>query len=250
MIWPMNLPEPTLAGIREALSGALADLADAAPASTPAHPDEVTPALLGEAVEQLFEAMERTEANARAGNQAAPEDVSGLGEYALELLEQALDLARRARLGEVYRALEGVVVSTARWIGRHGGSLQRLEPVVDALAQFANTTRDPGELLVLYEAMNEVTDYTADIIRRDLEKTNPGRPWRVLNMNRAIVATRTHQPDVMDTAFRALVENLPEDAPGFFAEGMEQMDLLNYPPHVREVMDRYYRKWSIDRSLH
>jgi hypothetical protein len=26
--------------------------------------------------------------------------------------------------------------------------------------------------------------------------------------------------------------------------------LLNYPPHVREVMDRYYRKWSVNRSLH
>jgi len=98
--------------------------------------------------------------------------------------------------------------------------------------------------------MNEVVDATADIIRQDLEKTNPGRPWRVLQVNRAIVATRTHQPDVMDTAFESLAANLPEDAQRFFSEGMEQMDLLNYPPHVREVMDRYYRKWSIDRSLH
>ena len=83
-----------------------------------------------------------------------------------------------------------------------------------------------------------------------LEKSNPGRPWRILHLNRAIVATRTHQPDVMDEAFTLLTECLPEDAPGFFSQGMEQMDLLNYPPHVREVMNRYYRKWSVNRSLH
>ena len=93
-------------------------------------------------------------------------------------------------------------------------------------------------------------DATAPAIRQDLDKANPGRPWRILHMNRAIVATRTHQPDVMDEAFTVLTEHLPEDAAGFFSQGMEQMDLLNYPPHVREVMDRYYRKWSVNRSLH
>ncbi len=90
----------------------------------------------------------------------------------------------------------------------------------------------------------------APVIQQDLEKTNPGRPWRVLHLNRAIVATRTHQPDVMDEAFALLTQHLPEDAADFFTQGMEQMELLNYPPHVREVMDRYYRKWSVHRSLH
>ena len=54
----------------------------------------------------------------------------------------------------------------------------------------------------------------------------------------------------MEEAFSVLTRALPEDAPGFFSQGMEQMDLLNYPRHVRDVMDRYYRKWSVDRSLH
>lgn len=247
----MNLPDPTLANIREQLSSALAGLLDSYHAGD--YPDEggnATLPLLAEAIEQLFDAMRRTEYDIRSGNQPEQDAVSGLGEYALELLEQTLAWAERLKLPEIYQDLEVAVVSVARWIGRHGGAVQRLEPVVDALAQFANTTREPGELLTLYEAMNEIANTTADIIRQDLEKTNPGRPWRVLHMNRAIVATRTHQPDVMDSAFQALVDNMPADAPGFFAEGIEQMDLLNYPPHVREVMDRYYRKWSVDRSLH
>ena len=88
------------------------------------------------------------------------------------------------------------------------------------------------------------------MIARDLETVNPGRPWRLLNLNRAIVATRTHQPEVMEEAFSALAAQLPDDAPGFFTQGMEQMELLNYPPQVREVMDRYYKKWNVNRSLH
>ncbi len=247
----MNLPDPTLANIREELSLALTELLDSyRTADYRADADSATPTLLAEAFEQLFDAMRRTEYDVRSGNQPEGDAVSGLGEYALELLEQALDWAKRLELPEIYQDLQAAVVSVARWIGRHGGAVQRLEPVVDALAQFANTTSESGELLTLYEAMNEIANTTADVIRQDLEKTNPGRPWRVLHLNRAIVATRTHQPDVMDTAFQALVDNMPDDAPGFFSEGMEQMDLLNYPPHVREVMDRYYRKWSIDRSLH
>ena len=98
--------------------------------------------------------------------------------------------------------------------------------------------------------MTEIMAATSPMIARDLEIVNPGRPWRLLNLNRAIVATRTHQPDIMEEAFSTLAEQLPNDAPGFFTQGMEQMDLLNYPPQVREVMDRYYRQWSVNRSLH
>ena len=247
----MSLPEPTLANLREGLSGALSELLDSYRLAASASEQEaVTPPMLVETFEQLFDAMRRTEFDARSGNQPAAGAVTELGEYALGLFEETLDWATRLRLPEVHQVLQVQTISMARWIGRHGGDIQLLEPVVDALAQQANTTHDPGELLVLYRAMGEVVDATADFIRQDLEKSNPGRPWRVLQMNRAIVATRTHQPDAMDTAFQALTSYLPQDAPKFFSEGMEQMDLLNYPPHVREVMDRYYRKWSIDRTLH
>ncbi len=247
----MYLPEPTLASLREGLSSSLDELLDRYQLEEPQDKEEnAAPPLLVDTFQQLFDAMRRTEYDTRSGNQPDGDAVTELGEYALGLFEQTLDWASRLKLPEVHENLQIQTISMARWIGRHGGKIQLLEPVVDALAQQANTTRDPAELLVLYQAMGEVVDNTADIILEDLEKTNPGRPWRVLQMNRAIVATRTHQPDAMDVAFQALVTHLPQDASRFFSEGMEQMDLLDYPPHVREVMDRYYRKWSIDRSLH
>ncbi|VAW74511.1 hypothetical protein MNBD_GAMMA14-943 [hydrothermal vent metagenome] len=247
----MYLPEPTLASLREGLSSSLDELLDRYQLEEPQDKEEnAAPPLLVDTFQQLFDAMRRTEYDTRSGNQPDGDAVTELGEYALGLFEQTLDWASRLKLPEVHENLQIQTISMARWIGRHDGKIQLLEPVVDALAQQANTTRDPAELLVLYQAMGEVVDNTADIILEDMEKTNPGRPWRVLQMNRAIVATRTHQPDAMDVAFQALVTHLPQDASRFFSEGMEQMDLLNYPPHVREVMDRYYRKWSIDRSLH
>jgi hypothetical protein len=247
----MPLPEPTLASLREGLSPGLAEMLENYELQeTRGNEEGATPPLLAEAFEQLFDAMRRTEYDTRSGNQPGEDAVTELGEYALGLFEETLEQASRLRLPEVHRNLQLQIISMARWIGRHGGRIQLLEPVVDALAQQANITREPADLLDLYQAMGEVVDATADIIREDLEKTNPGRPWRVLQMNRAIVATRTHQPDAMDVAFQALVSHLPQDAPKFFSEGMEQMDLLNYPPHVREVMDRYYRKWSVDRTLH
>lgn len=250
---PMYLPDPTAASFRNQLDDPLADMLEAWQLRDDSSgPGTATPALLSEAFRQMYDAMQRTEAslNPAVGNQASAADVTEMGEYALELFDQSLHWANHLDLPGVFETLQLFTIAMARWIAAHGGELLHLDPVVDALARIANETREPAELLELYQAMGEVIDATAATIRQDLDKSSPGRPWRILQLNRAIVATRTHQPDVMEEAFAVLVENLPEDAPGFFTQGMEQMDLLNYPPHVREVMNRYYRKWSVNRSLH
>jgi hypothetical protein len=201
--------------------------------------------------------MQRTEASiladmgpASSANRASPSDVSELGEYALEMFEQACHWARHLNLPDVFEQLQSFTISMALWVAVHDGQLLTLEPVVDALAQAANNTGEPEDLLSLYDAMTMIMAATSPMIAKDLETINPGRPWRLLNLNRAIVATRTHQAEVMEEAFSTLAEQLPDDAPGFFTQGMEQMELLNYPSHVREVMDRYYKKWSVNRSLH
>ena len=253
----MKLPDPSSQSFREQLAEPLAEMLDTYQLSEEhSVPGDTSPPLLVETFQQLFEAMQQTEVSLgnekteHNGNQASPEAVTELGEYALELFDQSLRWAKHLNLSVVLDSLQAFTIAMARWIAHYRGQLLNLEPVVDALARSANRTQDPGELLILYQAMGDIIDAVAPVIRQDLEKTNPGRPWRILHLNRAIVATRTHQPDVMDEAFAVLTRNLPGDAAGFFAQGMEQMDLLNYPPHVREVMDRYYRKWSVNRSLH
>jgi hypothetical protein len=69
-------------------------------------------------------------------------------------------------------------------------------------------------------------------------------------MNRAIIATRSHQADLIEKAYNDLVQALPEEAPRFFEEGMQQMELLNYPQVVRQVVEKYYTLWGQPRTLH
>jgi len=250
----MNLPEATATSFRTGLAEPVAKLVETWHLrDKPAGANSSTPALIATAFEQLFDVMLRSDAGPGTDQQAAgvrPEAITEVGEYALELFEQSLHWANHLDLPGVFTAMQAYTIAMACWIAAKGGQLLTLEPVVDAFARQANSTQDPGELLALYRAMSRVLAATAPVIQQDTDKSNPGRPWRILHLNRAIVATRTHQPDLMDEAFADLVSHLPEDAAGFFSQGMEQMDLLNYPPHVRAVMDRYYRKWSINRSLH
>ncbi|HHJ14321.1 MAG TPA: hypothetical protein ENJ79_08105 [Gammaproteobacteria bacterium] len=205
------------------------------------------PALSGELAEafgQLFDALEATETAIDNGQDLPGEAVTEVGEYALQLFDQAILAATDPH------PLQTQAIAVARWIVAHGGRIQTLEPVVDALARHANHSRDPKELAGLFAVMSDILQATDETVRRAGENTGPGHPWRVLILNRAIVATRSLRPELMTVAFDTLSEKLPDQAPGFFSEGMKQMDLLNYPSEVREVMGRYYRKWHPDRSLH
>ena len=219
------------------------------------------PALLEEALHQLLEIIARVESDARATDsdrrgkthlrQGVREaDITELGEYSIGLLGELEHWLQRHQLEEQLTLLAELQMALALWIARHGGELVTLEPVVDALARFANRTLDPEQLIELFTYMGEIVEAVAPVIRQDLEKTNPGRPWRVLHLNRAIVATRSHDPAAIQEAYDRLEELLPEEAPRFFAKGMEQMDALDYPPHVRNLVETYYQDWNRKHRLH
>jgi uncharacterized protein YigA (DUF484 family) len=55
---------------------------------------------------------------------------------------------------------------------------------------------------------------------------------------------------MMEHAFDTLIQYLPEEAPEFFRQGMEQMEALNYPQQVREVVERYNDEWGRPRTIH
>ena len=101
----------------------------------------------------------------------------------------------------------------------------------------------------LYTQCCELIDATNPICEAPAVD-DPSDPWRLLLINRAIVATRSHNPELIESAFDAVLESLPGDAPKFFAEGMEQMTILDYPDDVREVVRRYYLAHAVPRRLH
>ena len=84
----------------------------------------------------------------------------------------------------------------------------------------------------------------AQLLAGDQHGDDESRPWRLLHINRGIVATRSHDLEVMKQAFDEFLIYLPQEATGFFAEGMKEMDALDYPSHVRKVMEFYYHQNS------
>ena len=252
----MRIPTGNLDSFRSGIDSVLDALAGSRDTATLPTSEGADLELLTEAFRQLVEVMTRVEADSRIedGSQtpyrAGGEDITELGEYALKLQENLTTLVKQPELVDQQDRVAGLTVDLALWVAAHGGRLDSIEVLVDYLALIANRTTDPDELGLLSTAMGRITAAVSPVIREDLAKINPGRPWRVLLLNRGIVATRSHDPATMEEAFTFLIRHLPEDAAQFFASGMQQMEALNYPAQVRQVMEKYHRQWTINRTLH
>ena len=213
---------------------------------------EDSPEQLLAGIEQAVDVMERADADA-AGKPGeavlASAEITGIGDSALGLLEAIVDRVETAS-GHQNRDLMRLAIPISLWIARQGGEINKLQLVVNSLAAWANELQDTVQIGELAQVTREIIDATAEQVRRDLEQDNPMRPWRIINLNYGIVATRSHDPELMEEAFSILVENLPQDARAFFREGMEQMKIINYPPEVREVVERYDRIWGSGNTLH
>jgi len=183
-----------------------------------------------------------------------PVEPDGLLTHGLDLLSQLAGQAARLNQPQAAKAIEGLALPLACWMMRLGAELVHPEPVVNAAAALANRLREPDDLAALYGLMSEVVNGISPLRAQEAEEDRRGRtvsrPWRVLLLNRAIVATRSHRPPLMMEAFQAVCEHLPEDAPAFFREGLGQMEALNYPQPVRDLMDRYYSLWCTGQRLH
>jgi hypothetical protein len=220
------------------------DMGDEAAKAESLGPDE-----LCDALRLTLAALDQTDPAVVVGVIGAP-DPSALGDRCIDLLARLAALAGRLRLPQHARQVEALSLPLACWIARRGGELGHLAPVADAAGALANSIKAPGELATLYGLMTEVADALSPRITQETDAADAARPWRVLLLNRAIVATRSHRPDLMERAFQAIVEVLPGDAPDFFREAMGQMEALNYPPQVRALVQRYADAWCERRTLH
>jgi len=226
------------------LKRAAAEIKEAYHTRRPEIVDQASPDQLIEALSQfLAVAMKLDQEEGEAGP-VFGDDVSQVGYYGLTILNDLTGWASQLGLHGARIELEAIAIVTADWITRHEGEIRTLDPIVNALANIANRAAGPEQLEQLADFMGCVLHASSDLIKNDLEKTNPGRPWRVLHLNRGIVATRTHNPELMERVFDELVRQLPDEAPQFFSEGMQQMDALDYPSHVKAIMTRYFDTWT------
>ena len=245
----MTIPTGGLPAIRSEINTVLDACKQAGTLPDMPSEDASEQPTLAQALEQLVDVMARVEADTpSAGNSSG--SITEIGEYALQLHEALTAAANKHALSGQQQPLASLAINIALWIARHGGHIDSLEPVVDALAYLANHIREPAELAKLSAVIDDVIVAVPSLISQDLEKMNSGRPWRLLLLNNSIVATRSHDTGLMEAAFALMARKLPEDAGRFFSEGMEQMDALDYPPRVRQVMAKYHREWPVNRSLH
>lgn len=158
------------------------------------------------------------------------------------MLLKLVDLMERLDLPHKRKEIEQISLVFARWTISYNGTINYLEPVVNAIAQLANLMQEREALLALSELIAEIVDHCSLELKKDQEDDAELRPWRLLHINRGIVATRTDDLAVMKQAFDEFLIYLPQEANGFFAEGMKEMEALDYPPHVRRVMEFYFNQ--------
>jgi len=202
-------------------------------------------ALYAAGAAQLIDVLRRVEADTRSTGAVPlqPAEIGELGGYGFGLLQGLEDCLREAGSAELAGDLALLNVPLALWVARHGGVLEELGPLTDILAQLANMVEEPAQLRTLAATMGELADAAAPAVRGDLERLDPGRPWRILHLNRAIVATRSGDAESMEAAYEALARRLPEDGAEFFQEAGRRVERLGTPEAVRGVLRRFQARF-------
>lgn len=230
-----------------------------------AVPNAISPHLITKALKQFLEVLYRLDSDQFIEQDGAVdyevvagdgyyegvsrEEISEVGDHGLKLLDTLSEWAKVLQLSYQEHQIKAIMVMVALWVARHGGKLESIESVVNTLAEIANSTAEQEALADLSYMMGELIDAVAPETKFDFENVNRQQPWRILNLNRGIIATRSHDIEIMEQAFEELIRNIPEEAEKFFSQGVKQMEELNYPDHVRNVVVRYYNQ-SKQRVLH
>ncbi len=167
------------------------------------------------------------------------EEIGGIGEQAISIIDNLI-YKLDTKQSEAQHQLGQISLTMADWVVSHNAVLSNIHIVVDTLALLANTLQDKTQLAELSHFMTQIAHACSNDIINDLDNANPSRPWRILNLNRGIVATRSHNLDIMNAVYPEIIKAIPMDAPGFFKEGMSEMLRLNYPDEIKELMQVFY----------
>ena len=179
-----------------------------------------------------------------ASNKSQTEIFNSRANELILLIDRLMVFSSQIKHHESFSYFEEFLFLFSLWFAKSGGTISKLIPIVNVIAAFSNRLRDQEELIQLLANIDVLIHATEQSIQDDMDDRDPRRPWRVLLLNYAITATRTHEPALMDNTFQFLIQNLPDDLKQFFTEGMSQMTALDYPEPVREVMEKYYRQYA------
>jgi hypothetical protein len=155
--------------------------------------------------------------------------------------EAALD---RLAVANATNGLDQAVLALGLWAARHHVDVSAPEIWINALARAANGAQTRQDCAAIYALMQGAIAHLAPQLEADLERSNPERPWRILNLNFAITAIRSGDAALMRFAFDTLNRHLPLDAPGFFEDAAERARTSDLPAEHRELIETEWARWT------
>ncbi len=206
------------------------------------------PPLLRDALAQWVDRLDHLQLGVRKPGVGNIE-LDALGEQGLRLLTDLARQATRINQPALATEIEQLCLPFALWIGRNGGEIRDLAPVVRALKDLVDRPARPQVKAQLFACCCELVDAASPTCQEHRDG-DAHQAWRLLLLNRAIVATHSQNPDLMTAAFDAVAEHLPHDAQQFFTERMEQMAATDYPAQVRDLVRHYFLVHTQRSQLH
>lgn len=225
---------------RRAFDQAAAQLNDAFERAGPFPGQEATPPLLADEIRQCMDICQQLDADEET---LPPEEVDELGTHALECLSDLGLWAWQLKLDDARATTEDAALDMAWWIARHGGQIAVLEPVINALARQANGTQDSSALALLFDRARGIIARTPAGIS-DAGEASGRQLWLALHVNSAIIAARSQQAELIQTACDLLEAHFPRQCAAFYAEGLRESAKPVYGGHVRDILRERLAKWT------
>ena len=163
--------------------------------------------------------------------------------YGLDLLDRLAFLVRKVEIMDKRDTVARLFASMGVWVARRGAVIDNLEGTADGFGMIVNATSATDDLRKLCDLMDEVIEAASVRLQLDEDRGDAWRPWRVINLNAGIAATRSLDPELMERTFEKMSRRLPYDMPEFLADGLRQSALQNVPDAVTDVMRRHMEKW-------
>ncbi|MFB1486578.1 MULTISPECIES: hypothetical protein [unclassified Thiocapsa] len=202
--------------------------------------DEAGPIALAQALSDFFQLAGALEVGAARLEQ---EELNEFCAYGLDLHDRLAFLVRKVEIMDKRDTVARMFASLGVWVARRGAIIDNLQGTADGFGIIVNGTSGADDLSALCELMEEVIEAASLRLQLDEDRGDAWRPWRVINLNAGIAATRSLDPEVMERTFKKMSRRLPYDMPGFLADGMRQAMFQNVPDEVKAVIRNYMEKW-------
>ena len=202
--------------------------------------DASGPLALAQALSDFFQVAGAVEAGACRLEQ---DELNEFSAHGLDLLDRLAFLVRKLEIMDKRETVARVFASMGVWFARRGATLDNLEGTADGFGMIVNGTSATDDLHALCGLMEQVIEAASEKVQLDEDRSNAWRPWRVINLNAGIAATRSLDPELLEQTFTKMGRRLPYDMPDFLADGMRQAAYQNVPDAVTDVLRRHIEKW-------